>query len=169
MSTRASRTYRAAEAGGGSSRWAFLALGIELPLTLRRAIVAGVFGVIGFVLALTGLEDAGEKYEAFLLIIAYWIGPWLGVYLTDWYLRRRQDEAVLAGLLFDRTHNPWGGFAAMSIAMVVSIALFCAQTLYTGPVAAAFPGIGELTFEVGFVLAAGLYALFGAKARRQLV
>jgi hypothetical protein len=55
-----------------------------------------VFGVIGFVLALTGLEDAGEEYEA-------------------------------------------------------------------------FPGIGDLTFEVGFVLAAGLHALFGAKARRQLV
>jgi NCS1 family nucleobase:cation symporter-1 len=152
-----------------SGAMSFLALGIELPLTLRRAIVAGVFGVIGFVLALTGLEDAGEKYEAFLLIIAYWIGPWLGVYLTDWYLRRRQDEAALAGLLFDRTHNPWGGFAAMLIAMVASIVLFCAQTLYTGPVAAAFPGIGDLTFEVGFVLAAVLYALFGAKARRQLV
>jgi NCS1 family nucleobase:cation symporter-1 len=145
-----------------SGAMSFLALGIELPLTLRRAIVAGV-------LALTGLEDAGEKYEAFLLIIAYRIGPWLGVYLTDWYLRRRQDEAALAGLLFDRTHNPRGGFAAMSIAMAVSIALFCAQTLYTGPVAAAFPGIGDLTFEVGFVLAAGLHTLFGAKVRRQLV
>jgi hypothetical protein len=86
-----------------------------------------------------------------------------------WYLRRRQDEAALSGLLFDRTHNPWSGFAAMLIAMVVPIVLFCAQALYTGSVAAAFPGIGDLTFEVGFVLAAVLYALFSAKARRQLV
>jgi purine-cytosine permease-like protein len=151
-----------------SGAMSFLALGIELPLTLRRAIVAGVFGVIGFILALTGLQDAGEKYEAFLLIIAYWIGPWLGVYLTDWYLRRRADKAALAGLLFDKTYNPWGGFAAMLIAMVVSIVLFSAQTLYTGPVAASFPAIGDLTFEVGFVLAAVLYAVFSRRVRQQV-
>jgi len=28
-------------------------------------------------LAWSGLQDAGSKYESFLLVIAYWIGPWL--------------------------------------------------------------------------------------------
>ena len=32
----------------------FLAMGFELPLALRRAIVAVVFGMIGFILALIG-------------------------------------------------------------------------------------------------------------------
>jgi nucleobase:cation symporter-1, NCS1 family len=147
-----------------SGAMSFLAVGIELPLNLRRAIVAGAFGLIGFFLALSGLSDAGEKYEAFLLVIAYWIGPWLGVYLTDWWLRRRTSDDALAPLLFDKRHNPWAGAAAMLIAMVVSIVLFCAQTMYTGPVPAAVPGIGDLTFEVGFVLAAVLYWAFSRRS-----
>ena len=62
-----------------SGALSFTALGIKLPLALRRAIVAVVFGVIGFIVALTGLHDAGTKYENFLLVIAYWIAPWLAV------------------------------------------------------------------------------------------
>ena len=73
-----------------SGSMSFLALGIELPLSLRRAIVAAVFGTAGFFLAWSGLHDAGQKYENFLLIISYWIGPWLGVVLVDQLLRRGQ-------------------------------------------------------------------------------
>src|SRR6266699_6544754 len=53
-----------------SGAMSFLTLGIRRPLALRRALVAVVFGVIGFLLAWSGLKDAGEKYEGFLLIIA---------------------------------------------------------------------------------------------------
>ena len=89
-----------------SGSMSFLALGVKLPLSLRRAIVAVVFGVAGFFLALSGLSDAGTKYENFLLVIAYWIGPWLGVFFADQWLRRGKQ---VDGLLFDRKHNPWGG------------------------------------------------------------
>ncbi|HEX3649128.1 MAG TPA: cytosine permease, partial [Pseudonocardiaceae bacterium] len=70
-----------------SGAMSFLTLGVRLPLALRRALVALVFGVLGFLLAWSGLQDAGNKYEQFLLIIAYWIGPWLGVMFTDQFLR----------------------------------------------------------------------------------
>jgi purine-cytosine permease-like protein len=140
----------------------FLSIGIRLPLALRRAIVALGFGSIGFVLAWTGLHNAGSKYENFLLVIAYWIGPWLGVFFTDQVLRRglRVD-----GFLFDRKHNPWAGPAAMLIGMAVSIVLFSDQTEYVGVIPKAHPGIGDLTFEVGFVLSAVLYAIFYAVGR----
>ena len=140
-----------------SGAMSFLALGVRLPLALRRAIVAVVFGVAGFFLALSGLHDAGAKYTNFLLVIAYWIGPWLGVFFADQYLRRGKR---VSGLLFDRGHNPWAGFAAMLIATVVSIYLFANQTEYVGVVPKHWPSFGDLTFEVGFVLAALLYALF---------
>ena len=140
-----------------SGAMSFLALGVRLPLALRRAIVAVVFGVAGFFLALSGLHDAGAKYTNFLLVIAYWIGPWLGVFFADQYLRRGKR---VSGLLFDRRHNPWAGFAAMLIATVVSIYFFANQTEYVGAVPKHWPSFGDLTFEVGFVLAALLYALF---------
>ena len=141
-----------------SGSMSFLALGIRLPGSLRRAIVAIVFGVAGFFLALSGLSDAGTKYNNFLLVISYWIGPWLGVFFADQLLRRGKR---VDGFLFDRRHNPWAGFAAMAIAIAVSIVFFANQTDYVGivpkHVSASF---GDLTFEVGFVLAGLLYALF---------
>jgi len=140
-----------------SGSMSFLALGIKLPLALRRAIVAGVFGVVGFFVALSGLHDAGTKYNNFLLVIAYWIGPWLGVFFADQLLRRGKR---VDGFLFDRKHNPWAGFAAMAIAIAVSIYLFANQTDYIGVVPEHNAHFGDLTFEVGFVLAALLYALF---------
>lgn len=140
-----------------SGSMSFLALGIKLPLTLRRAIVAIVFGIAGFFLALSGLSDAGTRYNNFLLVIAYWIGPWLGVFFADQFLRRGKQ---VAGFLFDRRHNPWAGFGAMAIAMGVSIWLFANQTDYVGLLPKHYPALGDLTFEVGFVLAALLYTLF---------
>jgi NCS1 family nucleobase:cation symporter-1 len=137
-----------------SGAMSFLALGIRLPLSLRRAIVALAFGIVGFLLAWSGLNDAGHKYENFLLVISYWIGPWLGVYFADWYLRRGQQ---VGGLLFDRKHNPWAGFVAMAIGMVVSIYLFSNQTEYVGWVPKHYPAFGDISFEVGFVASALLY------------
>ncbi len=135
----------------------FLSTGIRLPLKWRRAVVALGFGTIGFIVAGTGLHNAATDYENFLLVISYWIGPWLGVFFTDWILRRGQR---VDGFLFDRKHNPWTGALAMLIGMGVSIPLFSNQTEFVGVIAKHNPSIGDLTFEVGFVLSAVLYWLF---------
>jgi NCS1 nucleoside transporter family len=139
-----------------SGAMSFLTLGIRLPLALRRALVAVVFGVIGFLLAWSGLHDAGQKYENFLLIIAYWIGPWLGVMFTDQYLRRGQR---IDTLLYARWYQNWAGPIAMLVGMAVSILLFSNQTDFVGVVAKQVPGLGDITFLIGFVLSAALYAL----------
>jgi NCS1 family nucleobase:cation symporter-1 len=147
-----------------SGSMSFVALGIRLPLTLRRALTVGVFGVLGFVVALTGLADAGEAYEGFLLIIAYWIAPWLAVVFVDWYLRRGQDLAATERLLFDTSYRNIAGPIAMFAGIVVSIVLFSNQTSFTGFVAQAVPQIGDIGFEVGFVVAAAIYWLMRRSA-----
>jgi nucleobase:cation symporter-1, NCS1 family len=138
-----------------SGAMSFLALGIRIHLGLARAIVAVVFGALGFVVALDGLKDV-SKYENFLLVIAYWIGPWLAVFFTDQYLRRRHQ---VSGYLFDRTHNPYAGWVSMLVGVVVSVWLFSNQVQYTGPLPKNFTWMGDLTFEAGFVIAAALYFL----------
>jgi NCS1 family nucleobase:cation symporter-1 len=140
----------------------FLSTGIRLPLKWRRAIVALGFGSIGFIVAGTGLHNAGTDYENFLLVISYWIGPWLGVFFADWLLRRSQR---VDGFLFDRKHNPWAGALAMLIGMGISIPLFSNQTEFVGVIAKHNPSIGDLTFEVGFVLSALFYWLFFSISR----
>jgi NCS1 family nucleobase:cation symporter-1 len=150
-----------------SGALSFVAMGIKLPLQLRRAIVAVVFGVIGFIVALTGLHDAGTKYENFLLVIAYWIAPWLAVVFCDQVLRRGQDPRQMERLLFDTKYTNWAGPVAMLIGMGVSISLFSNQTEYVAPIPKHVPSVGDLTFEVGFVLTAAIYLTWHAIARNR--
>jgi NCS1 nucleoside transporter family len=139
-----------------SGAMAFLSAGVDVPLRWARAVVALAFGVIGFVIALVALADAAHSYEAFLLVIVYWIGPWLGVVLADQYLRR---DGVPVGMLYDRAFRNHAGVVALLAGIVVSVPLFSNQALFTGLVPRLVPGVGDVTFVVGFVLAAGIYAL----------
>ncbi|MGN6326164.1 purine-cytosine permease family protein [Pseudolysinimonas sp.] len=141
-----------------SGSMSFLAAGIRIPFALRRAIIAIGFGILGFVIALISiLTNVTENYENFLLVIAYWIAPWLGVVLVDRLLRR---GTAIAEFIPDKAkyRNP-AGILAFVIAAVVSIVLFSNQTLFTGVIAKAAP-IGDLTPLVGFVLAGLLYLVF---------
>jgi NCS1 family nucleobase:cation symporter-1 len=145
----------------------FTALGFKLPLALRRAIVALGFGAIGFFVAWAGLGNAGADYNNFLLIIAYWIAPWLAVVLCDMYLRRRQDPAQIEHLLFNKKYTNWAGPVAMAVGIGVSIWLFSNQTKYVGLVPSHAGAAGDLTFEVGFVLAAVIYLTWHLIAGRR--
>ncbi|MEU6035263.1 cytosine permease [Actinomadura sp. NPDC047616] len=145
-----------------SGSMSFLTLGLRLPLPVRlqRAFVALVFGVVGLVVAYFGLADAGHSYEAFLLVIAYWIAPWLGVMFADMFLRRGADAGAPADArMFDPGHRNPAGPIAMAVAMVVSIMLFSNQEKYVGFVPEHVPSVGDITFVVGFVLAAAGYAV----------
>ena len=140
------------------------AAGVRLPVRTRRAVVGLGLGAVGLVVAITALHDAGQRYESFLLVIAYWIGPWLGVALTDLVLRRGRTPG---GVLFDPRYRQPAGPLAMLVAMGVSIPLFSNQTEFVGLVPRHHPGVGDLTFEVGFVLAAALYAGLHRLGRRR--
>ena len=148
-----------------SGTMSLVALGIrELGMTLRQrramlAILAGIIGYAGGVYFQAQVAPGG-KYEFFLLLISYWIAPWLAVMLVDYWLRRGNygNEKVF----YDTRHQRWQGFAAMAIGLVVSVYFFSNNALYLGVVPKANPGVGDLTFVVGFVLSAILYFAFNA-------
>ena len=144
----------------------FTAIGFKLPLAARRAIVALGFGAVGFFVAWAGLGNAGEDYNNFLLIIAYWISPWLAVMFCDMYLRRRQDPAEIERLLFNQKYTNWAGPVAMAVGGGISIWLFSNQTKYVGLVPSHVGAAGDLTFEVGFVLTAAIYLTWRLVADR---
>ena len=135
----------------------FTALGFKLPLAARRAIVALCFAAVGFFVAWGGLHNAGADYQNFLLIISYWIAPWLAVTFCDMYLRRRQDPARIERLLFDRSHANWAGPVAMAAGGGISIWLFSNQTKYVGLVPSHNGNFGDLTFEAGFAATTVIY------------
>ncbi|HEY6116129.1 MAG TPA: cytosine permease [Candidatus Dormibacteraeota bacterium] len=153
-----------------SGTMSMVAIGIrEMGMTLRqrRAALAVAAGVVGYIIGVVGQANVGpgSKYEFFLLLISYWIGPWLAVVLTDYLLRKGDygDES----LFFNTRYNRWQGVVAMAIGLVVSVWLFSNNLVYTGLVPTANPGIGDLTFVVGFVLTAVLYYAFSMVGGRE--
>ncbi|MDT4938639.1 MAG: hypothetical protein QOG80_2310, partial [Pseudonocardiales bacterium] len=80
------------------------------------------------------------------------------VVFVDWVLRRGTDYQALLG---DTKYLNWAGPIAMAVGGGISVWLFSNQTKYQGVVVKSHPGVGDLTFEIGFAIAAVLYlALF---------
>jgi NCS1 family nucleobase:cation symporter-1 len=153
-----------------SGTMSLVALGIRemgLSLRQRRAMLAVLAGVIGYFGGLV-LESRGvaSQYTNFLLLISYWIAPWLAEMFTDYWLRRGDygDESMF----YNTKYLRWQGFVAMAVALVVSVGLFAnIFGLYVGPIANSYPQIGDITFIVGFVISAGLYYAFNLGLRKQ--
>lgn len=144
-----------------SGAMSFLAAGVKIPFALRRAIIAIGFGILGFVIALLSiLANYTSNYENFLLVIAYWIAPWLGIVLVDRLLRR---GTAIASFIPDHAkyRNP-AGIISLIVAGAVSIVLFSNQVLFTGFLVrenAPLAAVGDITPLVGFVLAAVVYLI----------
>jgi purine-cytosine permease-like protein len=140
-----------------SGSMAFLTLGIRLPLEKRRAISALVFGAIGLVigLALQANVGPGTKYENFLLLITYWITPWLAVIITDFVLHRGQyPERVF----YDMGWANWKGFVAMLAGIVATIPFWDqGDPIPLGIVPKNYPQLGDLSFFAGAIVATVVY------------
>ena len=153
-----------------SGTMSLVSLGIrEMGLTLRqrRALLAVLAGVIGYAggLVFQASVAPGGKYEAFLLLISYWIAPWLAVVLIDYRMRAGDygDESIF----YDTRYFRWQGFVAMAIGLVVSVWLFASNSLYVGFVPFHYPQFGDLTFVVGFIVTGALYYGFTLATRKQ--
>ena len=151
-----------------SGALAFLTLNIKLPFRQRRAIVALIAGAIGLLIGIIFQAQVGPggKYEAFLLLISYWISPFLGVVITDYFGRRGR---IRESVFFDPNYQPWRGLVAFLAGIIVGIPFWNQPTFFVGPVPANNPAIGDLTFIVGLVVAAAVNVAlnWGARSRAE--
>ena len=151
-----------------SGAMSFLAMGFKLGFRSRRAIMVALAGLVGGTISYLGVAngDVAHQLDSFLLVVSYWVSPWIAVVLTERILSKGKNatERALA------PKNSWAGAAAFVIATVFSIWGFCSQVMYTGPLGialhhitldnGAIVDVPDLTALVGFVLAAGLFAIF---------
>ncbi|MFI7343900.1 purine-cytosine permease family protein [Streptomyces sp. NPDC050085] len=142
-----------------SSAMSVTALGLRLPRWLGRSALVVVSGAAGTAAAWSSLADAGHAYEAFLLVIAYWIGPWLGVVLVERWRSARVGEGELAGRLANPAFTNWPGFTALLVGIAVSVPLFSNQEKYVGWAPERWPSLGDVTCVAGFLVSAVVYAI----------
>jgi NCS1 nucleoside transporter family len=136
----------------------FLTMGIKMKTHHLRAIMAVVWGVAGYLVAAQFLDNV-KRIEDFLLVMAYWIGPWLGVTFADKILRKGRD---VSGLLFANRENVAGPIAFV-LGVVVSMYLFSNQIWYTGVFPKNHPALGDIAFPVGFALSFVIYYVLAAR------
>lgn len=122
---------------------------------LPRWLLTVVASLLGLGLSLTGSAQFEHNFENFLLMLGYWITPWMGVLLTDFYLFRAYRQADADGRSHSRVYLP--GLLAFVIG-IVAASPFMNGPLYEGPVAKALQG-ADLSFYVGFLVSALAYGV----------
>ncbi|MEO7663713.1 MAG: cytosine permease [Candidatus Limnocylindrales bacterium] len=137
------------------------AAGLRIP----RVWSAGAVAVFGFLFTLyLNSGDLVGKFEGYLLFIIYWVTPWAGVVLADWWLRgRRADVTNLAD--YASLPSGFAGLTALIVGFAVSLpfgtSVFGDELAKaTGlPINGFAPALhyADIAYVVGFVVAFGLY------------
>lgn len=134
---------------------------LVLDLRIRRWAAALAFSAVGAVVAwFAGQHGFYAHYENFVFVVGYWLTPWIAIVgidlFADWLAR--PTRAPELAVFFDRRRILRRGALVWLVAVGVSVP-FWNQALYQGPVAAAHPALGDITYFVGFAAAAVLYSL----------
>jgi NCS1 family nucleobase:cation symporter-1 len=139
-----------------TAAYSLISAGVRLPRYLSAIVTAS----LGFVLAVAGAGQFATLFSNYLVVLIYWIAPWAGIVLADWYLCRSGNESGVRG---------WGlGASVFVVVTGLTIALFSSTSVYTGPIARQLGGT-DIGYIVGFFAAGGAYVLLRPRARARVV
>jgi NCS1 family nucleobase:cation symporter-1 len=126
-----------------------LAALVAFNVRVKRALAAFAVGILGALLATGGAvwSQTASYYTNFLLLLSYWASPWAGVVLVDLWMRGSAPADP------QRVPQWRTGFIGW-IAGLLASAPFWNQAWFTGPIARAYPQLGDLSYYVGFLVAA---------------
>lgn len=129
-----------------------------LGVRVRRPVSAVLVTVLAFFLILwLHSADTATRFLDVLLLIGYWIPPFVAIIVIDWVLRTRRATDLfvdVAAAVTPRRHA-----VAALVVFVLSYAAampFMNTSLIQGPVAAAWHG-ADIAYFVNFFVAATLY------------
>jgi NCS1 family nucleobase:cation symporter-1 len=125
-------------------------------IKLRRTRFVGLVAVAGLVLSLIFYEHFYAFFDNFLLVLDYWISPWVAILIVDFLVLKRQT------LKFEKKVN-WNGIAAYFAGLLVSVPfmnIFFGNFNYTFFISRSLGGI-DISYFVGFIVAAAVYYAVG--------
>ncbi|HEX5465882.1 MAG TPA: cytosine permease [Candidatus Limnocylindrales bacterium] len=126
-------------------------------LRIWRPLSALVVGVLSFLATLyLYAADFQSTFENYLLVLSYWVGPWMAIVLADWWLRRGSFDGQRA-VSFRALPSGLTALIALVVGFVVSIP-FMNQSLYQGPASVALDG-ADVAYVVGFIVAGLLFLI----------
>ncbi len=100
---------------------------LVLDIKAKRWITVVAGGLVGLALSIAGQANFQVNFENFLLVLDYWITPWLGVVLVDHFVARRTTVESSANPL------PWDSRALIAYLLSVLVSVpFMVPALHLG-------------------------------------
>ncbi|MDI3480447.1 MAG: nucleobase:cation symporter, family [Tepidanaerobacteraceae bacterium] len=125
---------------------ALLAMGVPM----KRWVSALLTGVLGALLVSFGHGELANTYKNFLLLLSYWIAPWLAVVLCDFFSRTRLPGAEKSSI------SGWAGIVSFICGVAISIP-FMSSALYVGPLAKNYLGGADISYFLSMLVSAAVY------------
>jgi NCS1 nucleoside transporter family len=122
---------------------------------VKRYVWTLIGAVIYIAIALIGSTNFSGTLNNFLLLVAYWLGPWSIILVIEHFVFRRGRYNVDDWNTRSRLPIGWAAIVSMVIGLV-GVYLGASQSLFTGPIAAQL-GNTDIGFELGVVLAGIAY------------
>lgn len=122
-----------------------LAMGIPL----KRWTMALLTGGLGALAISWGGQGLADTYKNFLLLISYWIGPWLGIILVDHYFLSTYKSKIVS-------RWQWEGIASFLAGLTISVP-FMGSALYTGFMAKNYLFGADLSYFIAMGMSAIIY------------
>src|SRR6266567_4591680 len=125
---------------------------------INRAVWALIGAVIYVLIAVPAAANFNETLSNFLLLIAYWLGPWSIILILEHFVFRRGRYNVDDWNTRSRLPIGWAAIISLVIGLV-GVLLGAAQVYYVGPIARLFnPPFGmDIGFELGLIFAGIAY------------
>lgn len=124
-----------------------------LDLHLPRWSLAIIAGLLGFIFSVIGSGNFDTNYTNYLYLIGYWVTPWIGILVVDFYIKHRDRQAD-TDLRHQKAVNG-AGLISWIIGVIIMFP-FMNSPFFEGIVAKALSGV-DISYYVGFIVAGGLY------------
>jgi NCS1 family nucleobase:cation symporter-1 len=122
---------------------------LAMGLPLKRWASALLTACLGALIISFENGELAHTYTNFLLLLSYWIVPWLGVMLSDFYYHQanpwRKDEP-----------KGWIGICSFLCGVLISIP-FMSSVLYAGPVAKNYLGGADISYFLSLLVSILVY------------
>jgi nucleobase:cation symporter-1, NCS1 family len=144
---------------------------LALRLPLKRVAAVLVIAVITLLFRVGTLlyGEFYSLYQTWLIYIIVWTCPWIAIVLADYYMRRKNYNAV--DLMKWKDNEYWyngGVFWPGIIAFVVGCAgsiLFTNSTLYASPLMTNYFGGADLSYFLGIIIALAIFIPLSMRAK----
>lgn len=133
-------------------------------IKLNRTTFVGIVAIVGLVLSVVFYKGFYEFFESFLLVLDYWISPWIAVLIIDFFVFKRQE------LKFEKRFRGQG-IVSYILGLLISIPF---MNISLGPISYTFPlslklGGIDVSYFIGFVSSALIFLCCSILRTRDII